>query len=278
MDAIVGVSAAVALGPQLAHCHSGTDTRPRAVGTWTFHPDVCRGDTRPPDPLFSAQSTEPQAEAGRCDRLLGRGRNLHSGGGLAAALSETGDGKVLIVDMNIGRPEVHPFFRGAPACSLTEALVGAPAPAGENLYLAVAASPDAPDAQIIPKKFYDLVPHLKASDFDYIIFDMPPLSQTSITLSIAGFMDKVVLVVRGREEQPGCRQTCLCGACLCQGQRLSRAQQDPNLLPQVAGSRGLTDGSQTSEISPVSRVVAERDSPRRRAAAHSEVRARSKPE
>ena len=32
--------------------------------------------------------------------------------GLAAALSETGDGKVLLVDMNVGRPEVHPFFKG----------------------------------------------------------------------------------------------------------------------------------------------------------------------
>ena len=34
--------------------------------------------------------------------------------GLAAALSETGEGKVLIVDMNIRGPEVHPFFRGTP--------------------------------------------------------------------------------------------------------------------------------------------------------------------
>ena len=65
--------------------------------------------------------------------------------------------------------------------------------------MAVAASPDAPDAQIIPKRFYDLVPHLKASDFDYIIFDMPPLSQTSITLSIAGLMDKVLVVVEGEK-------------------------------------------------------------------------------
>ena len=73
-------------------------------------------------------------------------------GGLAAALSETGDGKVLLVDMNVGRPEIHPFFRGAPACSLTEALVGAPAPAGENLYLAVATSPDAPEAPDNSKK------------------------------------------------------------------------------------------------------------------------------
>jgi uncharacterized protein involved in exopolysaccharide biosynthesis/Mrp family chromosome partitioning ATPase len=120
-------------------------------------------------------------------------------GGLAAALSETGDGKVLLVDMNVGRPEIHPFFRGAPACSLTEALVGEPAQAGENLYLATATPPDAQQAQLIPRKFYGLMPHLKASDFDYIIFDMPPFSQTSITLPISRFMDKVVIVAEAEK-------------------------------------------------------------------------------
>jgi uncharacterized protein involved in exopolysaccharide biosynthesis len=120
-------------------------------------------------------------------------------GGLAAALSETGDGKVLLVDMNVGRPEIHPFFRGAPECSLTEALVGEPAQAGENLYLATATQPDAQQVQLVPRKFYDLMPHLKASDFDYIIFDMPPFSQTSITLPMSRFMDKVVLVAEAEK-------------------------------------------------------------------------------
>ena len=114
--------------------------------------------------------------------------------GLAASLSETGDGKVLLVDMNVGRPEAHPFSGGSPACSLSEALVGDPPPAGENLYLAVANVPGSRHTQLIPKRFYDLVPHLKASDFDYIIFDMPPLNQTSITFSTASYMDKVILV------------------------------------------------------------------------------------
>ena len=120
-------------------------------------------------------------------------------GGLAAALSETGDGKVLLVDMNVGHATVHPFYRGASTCTLAQALVGEPAPAGENLYLAMATPPDAPHAQIIPKRFYELMPHLKASDFDYIIFDMPPLSQTSITLAVAAYMDKVVLVAEAEK-------------------------------------------------------------------------------
>ena len=115
--------------------------------------------------------------------------------GIAAALSETGDGKVLLVDMNVGRPEVHPFFQGAPACSLAEALVGAPAPAGENLYLAVATPGNGRRNQVIPKRFYEMMPHLKASEFDYIIFDMPPLNQTSVTLAMSAWMDKVLVVV-----------------------------------------------------------------------------------
>ena len=120
-------------------------------------------------------------------------------GGLAAALSETGDGKVLLVDMNVGHATVHPFYRGASACTLAEALVGEPAPAGDNLYLAMATPPDAPHGPIIPKRFYELMPHLKASDFDYIIFDMPPLSQTSITLAVAAYMDKVVLLAEAEK-------------------------------------------------------------------------------
>ena len=120
-------------------------------------------------------------------------------GGLAAALSETGDGKVLLVDMNVGHATVHPFYRGASTCTLAEALVGEPASAGENLYLAMATPPDAPRAQVIPKRFHDLMPHLKASDFDYIIFDMPPLSQTSITLAVSAYMDKVLLIAEAEK-------------------------------------------------------------------------------
>ena len=114
--------------------------------------------------------------------------------GLAAALSETGDGKVLLVDVNLGPEDVHPFFRGRPAYSLKTALqpAGAIDPAAENLYLATVGSPNAGPAQLGLKKFFDLMPNLKASDFDYVIFDMPPLAQTSPTLGMAGFMDKLV--------------------------------------------------------------------------------------
>jgi Mrp family chromosome partitioning ATPase len=121
--------------------------------------------------------------------------------GLAAALSETNDGKVLLVDVNQGSDQVHPFFKGKPACSLNAALKpnGTIDAAGDNLYLATVGSANGSAAQHCLKKFFDLMPNLKASDFDYIIFDMPPLEQTSPTWGMAAFMDKVLLVVEAEK-------------------------------------------------------------------------------
>ena len=123
-------------------------------------------------------------------------------GGIAAALSEMGEGKVLLVDMNIGRPELHPFFGGKPAYTLMTALHPACpiAPAAENLYLATTAtSADDKQVQMGPKRLYELMPSLKASSFDYIIFDMPPLDESSVVLSMAGLMDKTLLVTEAEK-------------------------------------------------------------------------------
>jgi succinoglycan biosynthesis transport protein ExoP len=118
--------------------------------------------------------------------------------GLAASLSETNEGKVLLVDVNLGPEDVHEFFKGKPAYSLSTALKpqGAIASAADNLYLAKVGSPNGGVAQLGLKKFFDMMPNLKASDFDYIIFDMPQLSQTSPTWGMAPFMDKLLLVVK----------------------------------------------------------------------------------
>ena len=121
--------------------------------------------------------------------------------GLAASLSETNDGKVLLVDVNLGPQQVHPFFKGKPAYPLNAALKpdDTIASASENLYLATVGSPNAGPAQLGLKRFFDMMPNLKASDFDYIIFDMPPLSQTSPTWGMAAFMDKLLLVVEAEK-------------------------------------------------------------------------------
>jgi uncharacterized protein involved in exopolysaccharide biosynthesis/Mrp family chromosome partitioning ATPase len=122
--------------------------------------------------------------------------------GLAASLSETNDGKVLLVDVNLGPEEVHPFFKGKPAYSLNTALKPKEkiASAADNLYLATVGSPNAGGpAQVGLKKFFEMMPNLKASDFDYIIFDMPPLDQTSPTWGMAAFMDKLLLIVEAEK-------------------------------------------------------------------------------
>src|SRR6266487_4557893 len=121
--------------------------------------------------------------------------------GLAASLSEANDGKVLLVDINLGPEEVHPFFKGKPAYSLNAALKrhSAIASAADNLYLATVGSPNTGPAQLGLKKFFDMMPNLKASDFDYIIFDMPPLGQTSPTWGMAAFVDKLLLVIEAEK-------------------------------------------------------------------------------
>jgi uncharacterized protein involved in exopolysaccharide biosynthesis len=72
--------------------------------------------------------------------------------GLAATLSDTSDGKVLLVDKPVA-----------------------------------------------PKRFYDMMTDFKASELDYVVFDMPSLGDTSSTLPMAGFMDKVLLVVEAEK-------------------------------------------------------------------------------
>jgi polysaccharide biosynthesis transport protein len=121
--------------------------------------------------------------------------------GVAAALSETGDGKVLLVDVNAANGEVHPFFAGRPASSLTTAIEpqAAITSAADNLYLATITRSGNKSTHLGLKRFFALVPNLKASDFDYIIFDMPPINQTSPTIGLAALMDKVLLVVEAEK-------------------------------------------------------------------------------
>src|SRR3954452_9061255 len=122
--------------------------------------------------------------------------------GLAASLSETNEDKILLVDVSLGPQKVHPFFKGKPAYSLAAALKPRTeiSSASDNLYLATVASPTSGGLpQVGLKKFFDMMPNMKASDFDYIIFDMPPLHQTSPTWGMAAFMDKLLLVVEAEK-------------------------------------------------------------------------------
>jgi Mrp family chromosome partitioning ATPase len=70
----------------------------------------------------------------------------------------------------------------------------------KNLYFAVqpAESSDTLPG-ILPKDLMGLIPKLKASDYDYIIFDMPAVTQTSMTPRLARLMDMVLLVIESEK-------------------------------------------------------------------------------
>jgi Mrp family chromosome partitioning ATPase len=122
--------------------------------------------------------------------------------GLAASLSETGDGNVLLVDMNIDNGEMQKFFKGKSIGQLDDLLDGKTrdnALVQENLYVVTEGRNGEGVSRILPKRFAAIVPKLKASDYDYIIFDMPPVSQTSITARLSGFMDMVLLVIESEK-------------------------------------------------------------------------------
>ena len=123
--------------------------------------------------------------------------------GLAAALSKTGDGNVLLVDMNVDQGVAHSFYKGKPGCGISEALEPenrAGAQVQENLYLATINNRgDDKLVKVLPTRFNHLMPRLKASDYDYIIFDMPPVTQTSATPRLASYMDLALLVIESEK-------------------------------------------------------------------------------
>ena len=119
--------------------------------------------------------------------------------GLAAELSKTGDGNVLLVDMNGEQGKAHSFHMGKPGCGVSDVLKPdgrADAQVQEKLYIAsLDKGTDAELAMVLPKRFNYLVPKLKASDYDYIVFDMPPVSPTSPTPRLASHMDLTLLIL-----------------------------------------------------------------------------------
>ena len=120
--------------------------------------------------------------------------------GLARSLSETGEGNVLLVDMTAGQGSAHQFNKGKSVCGLDEVLEArSQAHVTENLYVVSENSNSERLSRNLPQRFTRLIPKLKASDFDYIIFDMPTVNQLSITPRLASFMDMVMMVVESEK-------------------------------------------------------------------------------
>jgi len=134
----------------------------------------------------------------------GKGAGVSSvAAGLAASLSETGDGNVLLVDMNSEGGAAQQFYKGKLGCGVDDALEAEArksAQVQKNLYVATQPM-EGTDAlpAVLPKHLMGLIPKLKASDYDYIIFDMPAVTQTSMTPRLARLMDMVLLVIESEK-------------------------------------------------------------------------------
>jgi Mrp family chromosome partitioning ATPase len=124
--------------------------------------------------------------------------------GLASVLSETGEGNVLLVNMNTEDGDAHRFYHGKPNMGLDDIFdkekeTREQALVSENLYVVKESSNRDKLPAILPRRFSHLVSKMKASDYDYIIFDMPPVTQISVTPRLARFMDMVLLVVESEK-------------------------------------------------------------------------------
>ncbi len=124
--------------------------------------------------------------------------------GLARALSETGSGNVLLVDANGEQTRAVAFHRGkpgqAPEVEMPSQPSGGPEAAGPTQ--TAAHRPDEPATRlpaVAGQSVVGLMPRLRASDYDYVVFDMPPVSHTSVTVRMAGLMDSVLLVLESEK-------------------------------------------------------------------------------
>ena len=101
--------------------------------------------------------------------------------GVATSLAETGE-RVLLVDMKLEHGVAQQFFLGRPCCGLDEALAletRDSALVQENLYVVTAGSPDERFQRILPGCSFRCCRKLQSSDYGYVIFDMPPVTQTA---------------------------------------------------------------------------------------------------
>jgi Mrp family chromosome partitioning ATPase len=122
--------------------------------------------------------------------------------GLAGTLSQTGEGNVLLVDMTLGSESAQKFYQGKNITNLDQPLGSGPPTEKKNegkLVVAAEGTNGFKLPKILPNRFNELVPKLKTSEFDYIIFDMPAVSPISVTPRLASFMDAVFLVIESEK-------------------------------------------------------------------------------
>ena len=128
--------------------------------------------------------------------------------GLAAALSRTESGSVLLVDWNTGPGKTYSFYKGKAGYGPSEAMEAESPEASEkfaakseSLSLTKSGSHAKENGLdgMLPPDFDDYMPKLKAEAYDYIVFDMTTISPASTTPRLAGRMDLMLFVIESEK-------------------------------------------------------------------------------
>jgi len=117
--------------------------------------------------------------------------------GLAAALSRDAQRNVLLVGLQRNKVAVSAFAKGLPADGISPAAPDALPEkelVAQNLHSLATTGRNLAGASVV-QSFSELLPQLQICDYDYIIFDLPPLTQTSGSLRLASQMERTLLVV-----------------------------------------------------------------------------------
>ena len=130
---------------------------------------------------------------------------------LAVTIAEQIDNTVLLVDADLRNPSVHRYLGLEPDCGLSDYLRGgADLPdaliktgIGKLVLLPAGSPPGNPSELLSSGKMKDLVAELKKRYSDrYIIFDSSPLLAAAYAISLAGYMDGVLFVVKAAHTTP----------------------------------------------------------------------------
>jgi polysaccharide biosynthesis transport protein len=123
--------------------------------------------------------------------------------GLAASLSRDVQRHVLYIGLEKNKVAVTSFFKGRPGPEATtgvDEFGSGDEVLPPDLYT-LARVGHGPEGASIVQTFCDMIPKLRMSEYDYIIFDLPPVSETSGALRLASQMERTLLIVESEETQ-----------------------------------------------------------------------------
>jgi succinoglycan biosynthesis transport protein ExoP len=122
--------------------------------------------------------------------------------GLSRALSQDAANGVLLIDISGEQITTHAFRPGLPLphpSAESENTNGALVPQSLNLLSNGSRAAELVPSVSLAQKLAGLVPELRSSNFDYIVFDMPCVTDNTSVLRLAGFMDKMLLVIEAEK-------------------------------------------------------------------------------